>query len=115
MYRGRDQDLPHGKKKCKKEKWLYGEALQIAVKRREAKSKGEHQRLSVDLLWNTGNMGAFMVVQMVKNPPAMQETQETWVRSLDGEDSLEEEMAPCSCLENPRDGGAWWATVYGVA
>ena len=20
----------------------------------------------------------------------------------------------CSCLENPRDGGAWWATVYGV-
>ena len=21
----------------------------------------------------------------------------------------------CSCLENPRDGGAWWATVHGVA
>ena len=21
----------------------------------------------------------------------------------------------CSCLENPMDGGAWWATVYGVA
>ena len=21
----------------------------------------------------------------------------------------------CSCLENPRDGGAWWATIYGVA
>ena len=21
----------------------------------------------------------------------------------------------CSCLENPRDGGAWWAPVYGVA
>ena len=20
----------------------------------------------------------------------------------------------CSCLENPRDGGAWWATIYGV-
>ena len=29
------------KKKCKKAKWLSGEALQIAVKRREAKSKGE--------------------------------------------------------------------------
>ena len=29
------------KKKCKKEKWLSEEALQIAVKRREAKSKGE--------------------------------------------------------------------------
>ena len=22
---------------------------------------------------------------------------------------------PCSCLESPRDGGAWWAAVYGVA
>ena len=21
----------------------------------------------------------------------------------------------CSCLDNPRDGGAWWAAVYGVA
>ena len=21
----------------------------------------------------------------------------------------------CSCLENPRDGGAWWASVYAVA
>ena len=21
----------------------------------------------------------------------------------------------CSCLENPRDGGAWWAAAYGVA
>ena len=21
----------------------------------------------------------------------------------------------CSCLENPRDGGAWWASVYGIA
>ena len=28
-------------KKCKKAKWLSGEALQIAVKRREAKGKGE--------------------------------------------------------------------------
>ena len=31
-------------KKCKKAKWLSGEALQIAVKRREAKSKGENER-----------------------------------------------------------------------
>ena len=31
-------------KKHKKEKWLSGEALQIAVKRREAKSKGEKER-----------------------------------------------------------------------
>ena len=32
------------KKKCKKAKWLSGEALQIAGKRREAKSKGEKER-----------------------------------------------------------------------
>ena len=31
-------------KKCKKGKWLSGEALQIAVKRRDAKSKGEKER-----------------------------------------------------------------------
>ena len=31
-------------KKCKKEKWLYEEALQIAVKRRKAKSKEEKER-----------------------------------------------------------------------
>ena len=31
-------------KKCKKAKWLSGEALQIAVKRREAKRKGEKER-----------------------------------------------------------------------
>ena len=32
------------KKKCKKEKWLSEEALEIAVKRREAKRKGEKER-----------------------------------------------------------------------
>ena len=31
-------------KKCKKAQWLSGEALQIAVKRKEAKSKGEKER-----------------------------------------------------------------------
>ena len=31
-------------KKCKKAKWLSGEALQIAVKRREAKGKGKKER-----------------------------------------------------------------------
>ena len=34
------------KKKCKKEKWLPEEALQIAVKRREAKGKGEKERFT---------------------------------------------------------------------
>ena len=39
----RDQDHPQGKE-MQKSKWLSGEALQIAVKRREAKSKGEKER-----------------------------------------------------------------------
>ena len=34
------------KKKCKKAKWLFEEALQIAEKRREAKGKGEKERLT---------------------------------------------------------------------
>ena len=42
LYRRSDQDHPR-KKKCKKAKWLSEEALQIAVKRREAKGKGEKE------------------------------------------------------------------------
>ena len=37
--------IPMGKK-CNKAKWLSGEALQIAVKRREAKSKAEEEKYS---------------------------------------------------------------------
>ena len=59
---------------------------------------------------------ASLVAQRVKDLPAMQETQ---VQSLSWEDPLEKEMAThssiYSCLENPMDGGAWWATVHGVA
>ena len=40
---GRDQDHPQ-KKKYKKAKWLSEEALQIAVKRRDMKGKGEKER-----------------------------------------------------------------------
>ena len=43
---------------------------------------------------------------------------ETWVQSLGQEDPLEEEILDplqYSCLENPMGGGAWWATVHGVA
>ena len=43
LYR-RQGSRPSPWKRCKKTKWLSGEALQIAVKRREAKSKGEKER-----------------------------------------------------------------------
>ena len=37
------------KKKCKKAKWLTEEALQIAVKKREAKGKGEKDRYKLSI------------------------------------------------------------------
>ena len=43
LYRDRDQDHPQNKK-CKKAKWLSEKTLQIAVKRREVKSKGDKER-----------------------------------------------------------------------
>ena len=45
IVRNRDQDHPHVKE-MQKAKWLSEEALQIAVKRREAKSEGEKERYS---------------------------------------------------------------------
>ena len=63
----------------------------------------------IELLW------ASLVAQMVRNLPAMQETQ---VQSLGWEDLLEKGMATplqYSCLENPMDRGAWRATVRGVS
>ena len=44
--------------------------------------------------------------------------QETWVRSLGQEDTLEKEMATHSSIlawEIPWTEGAWWATVHGIA
>ena len=44
LYRRQGSRPSPWKRKCKKAKWLSGEALQIAVKRREVKSKGEKER-----------------------------------------------------------------------
>ena len=58
---------------------------------------------------------ASVVVQMVENLPAMQET---LVRSLGWEDPLEEGMATHSSIlawRIPMDRGAWWAIVHGIA
>ena len=58
--------------------------------------------------------GTSLVAQMVKRLPAMRDTQ---VRSLGREDPLEKEMATYSgtLVENPMDGGVWWATAHGLA
>ena len=55
---------------------------------------------------------------VVKNPPAVQEMQETRVRFLRQEDPLKGghgSLLQYSCLENPMDGEAWRATVHRVA
>ena len=58
---------------------------------------------------------ACLVPQMVRNPPAMQDTR---VQSLGWEDSSGEgngNLLQCCCLENSMDRGAWKGTVHGVA
>ena len=42
----------------------------------------------------------------------MQVTQEMWIQSLGREDPLEKMATQYSCLENPKDRGAWWAAVH---
>ena len=56
-----------------------------------------------------------IVVQMVKNLPAMQET---WVQSLGWDDPLEQGMVTHSSIlawRIPVDRGPWWATVPRVS
>ena len=58
---------------------------------------------------------AALVAQMVKNPPAMQET---WVSSVGWEEPLEEGMASHSSILTwriPMDRGIWQVVVHGVA
>ena len=44
------------------------------------------------------NYVSISIAQQVKNPPAMQETQETWVPSLNWEDPLEKEITTHSSI-----------------
>ena len=68
--------------------------------------------------FKTGNLSNSWqeVAQRLKHLPAMWET---WVSSIpgSGKSSGEGNGNPLqySCLENPMDGGAWWAIVHGVA
>ena len=51
-------------KKCKEAKWLSGKALQIAVKRREAKSKGQKERYK-HLMQHRNSMLANMASSLI--------------------------------------------------
>ena len=55
-----------------------------------------------------------VMVQMVKNLPAVQKT---WIQSLGQEELSEKEMQPTPVFlpGNLMDRGAWWATAHGVS
>ena len=77
---------------------------------------GTRTLLRRDLNWVWGkHLRASLVAQPVKNLPAVQEMQ---IQSLGQEDPLEKGMAThssISCLENPKDRGAWQANVHRAA
>ena len=147
---------------CKKAKWLSEESLQIGVKRREAKGKGEKERythlnaefqriarrdkkafLSGQCKEIEGNNRMGKTRDLFRRrqwhpTPVLLPGKSNGRRSLVGcrpwgheESDTTERLhfhfslpyigegngnpLQCCCLENPRDGGAWWAAVYGVA
>ena len=85
------------RKKCKKTKWLSQETLKIAEKRREVKSKREKERythLNAELQMARRDKKAFLSHQC-------KEIEENNRMGEGNGNPLQ-----CSCLENPRDGGA---------
>jgi len=87
---------------------VYGVAQRRTRLKRLSSSSKEGLSYPLQYSW------AFLVTQMVKNLPAMQET---WVQFLVWEDTLEESMATHSSVlawRIPMDRGTRWATVHGV-
>ena len=58
---------------------------------------------------------ASRVAQLVKNLPVMQETRGSVPGSGRSPGEGHGNLLQYSCLENPMNGGEWWATVQGVA
>ena len=100
-------------KKCKQAKWLSEEALQIGVKRREAKSKGQKER------YTHLNAEFQRIARREKKAFLRDQGKEIEENNRIGKTRdlfREGNGTPLqySCLENPMDGGAWWAAVHGV-
>ena len=55
-----------------------------------------------------------IAIFMVKNPPANPRNAGLIPESGRSPEGGNGNPLQCSCLENPRDRGAWWAAVYGV-
>ena len=106
---GREQDHPQGKgmqNGClrKPYKWLWIEVKGKGEKERHTHLNAEFQRTA------RRDKKAFLSHQCkeIEENNRMGKS-----RDLFGEGNGN--PLQCSCLENPRDGGAWWAAVYGVA
>ena len=92
------------KNKCKKGKWLSEEALQIAMKRRAVKSKGEKER------YTHLNAEFQRIARRDKKPFLSDQCREIEENSRMGKtrDLFKTLEIPREhCLENPTDGGAW--------
>jgi len=101
LYRRQEIKTIPKKKKCKKAKWLSEEALKIAVKRREAKSKWEKERythLNAEFQRIARRDKAFLSDQC-------KEIEENNRMGKTGEGNGT--PLQYSCLENPMGGGAW--------
>ena len=74
------------------------------------------QRQSFHLQGNENGFfgGASLIVQLVKNLPAMQETWIQFLDSIPGRSPGERNPLQYSCLGNPMERGAWQATVHRV-
>ena len=94
--------------KCKKAKWLSEEALQIAAKRREVKNKGEKDR------YKHLNAEFQRIARRDKKAFLWDQCKEIEENNRIGK-TRDSTPLQYACLENPMDGGAWLATVHGVA
>ena len=101
-------------KKCNKAKRLPEEALEIAVNRREVKSKGEKERykhLNAEFQRIARRDKKALISDQCKEIEENNRMGKTrdlfWRRQW--------HPTPVFCLENTMDGGAWWAAVHGVA
>ena len=96
------------------------EALQIAEKRSEAKGKGKKERY-------THLKGEFQRIarrdkkaffsdqcKEIKENNRMGKIRDLFKKSRDTNGEGNGTPLQYSCLENPMDGGAWWASVHGV-
>ena len=114
------------KKKCKKAKWLSEKALQIAVKTKKVKSKGEKERYThlTEKQWHPipvllpGKSHGWRSLVGCSPWSCWESDMTQWLPfhfSLSCIGKGNGNPLQCSCLENPRDRGAWWASIYGVA